>query len=638
MYIHQHQMQNLFQEFVFKRTYAKFLPEKNRREEWHETVDRYIDYLFDSSVPEIVMMFKEECREAIMKQEVMPSMRMLLTAGEAHQQEHISGYNCCFTAPDEDPKFFAQIMYILMNGCGVGYSVEKKFTQKLPVVPPLIDESKTTIYTIQDSKLGWAEAYHHHVSSLYAGTICGFDYSKIRPKGSPLKTFGGYASGHEVLKECIDFTTKNFKEAKERKLKPIEVHSIVCKIASIIVVGGVRRSALISFSDLDDDEMAQAKSGNWYEHNVHFSLANNSAVYHKTPTFSAFMKEYQTIYNSYSGERGFYNLEAVNKKVDKVDRRRKINKENTMFYSNPCCEIILRNGEFCNLSEVVVKNTDNTYNLYDKIRIATLLGTLQSRYTDFKFLRPKFAKNCIEERLLGVSLTGIYDNELTRNPTAEFLEDLRNFAVSLNKYYSHALNIEQSASITCIKPSGSVSAMNGCSSGIHPAYAKYYIRNVRVSKSDPLSNVMINNGVPHETDFYSADNYVFSFPLKSSDGAVTTKDITAVEHFKLWKMYNEHFCEHKPSITINYNDSEFLALGQEIYNSFDEMTGIALLPKSNSTYKQMPFMEITKEEYEEAQKKMPKTIDWTLFQKFEHKNNFIDSTDTQVCVGVNCEL
>jgi ribonucleoside-triphosphate reductase (thioredoxin) len=629
-------MKNLFQEFIYKRTYAKFLPDKNRREEWPETVDRYIDYLFED-VPDSVMTYKEECREAILKQEVMGSMRMLLTSGESHRQENISGYNCCFTAPDENPIFFAEIMYILMNGCGVGYSVEKKYTEKLPIVPDELIEV-AMVSTIEDSKLGWAEAFHTHLKMLYCGLIIDFDYSKIRPKGSPLKTFGGYASGHEVLKECIDFTTEIFKSAKGRKLKPIEVHSIVCKEASVIVVGGVRRSALISFSDLDDEEMAKAKSGEWYVNNVHFALANNSAVYHKTPTFSDFMKEYQTIYNSYSGERGFYNIEAVNKKVDQVPRRRELNKENYDFYSNPCCEIVLRNGEFCNLSEVIIRPDDTESSLFDKIRIATILGTLQSRYTNFKFLRPKFAQNCIEERLLGISLTGIYDNEITRQPTMEFLQALRNFTVMVNQSISKSLGIEQSASITCIKPSGSVSAMNGCSSGIHPAYAKYYIRNVRVSKSDPLSNVMINNGVPHETDFYSTDNYVFSFPLKSADGAVTTKDITAVEHFRLWKTYNEHFCEHKPSITINYDDSEFLALGQEIYNSFDQMTGIALLPKSNSTYKQMPFMEITKEEYEEAQSKMPKSVDWTLFQKFENTKNFIDNVDTAVCVGVNCEL
>jgi ribonucleoside-diphosphate reductase alpha chain len=623
---------NIFNEFIFKRTYAKFLENENRRENWDETVKRYIDYLFEDTYDDFKNKYKDRCYDYILNLKVMPSMRMLMTAGDAHRRENISGYNCCFLSI-ENMKAFSELMYILMNGTGCGYSVEKKYVEKLPNLPTEYKHINLEIL-IDDSKLGWAEAYNKHIELLYNGEVATFNYRNIRKKGTPLKTMGGYASGHEVLRDLIEFTSNLFIACKSRKLKPIECHSLCCKIASIIVVGGVRRSALISFSDLDDEEMAKAKSNDWFLNNVHYSLANNSAVYHKKPSLDEFIKEYHTIYKSYSGERGFYNLDAINKKIDNVERRRNINKDYTEFYTNPCCEIILRgNGEFCNLTEVILRKDDKENDIFKKIEIATILGTLQSRYTNFQFLNSQFKKNCEEERLLGVSLTGIFDNELTLNPTSEFLELLRDYAIEINKVISFELGINQSVSISCIKPSGSVSALCGTSSGLHPAYAKYYIRNVRVSKSDAICNILIKNNIPYETDFYSGDNYVFSFYMKS-DSILTTKELKATDHLNLWMMYNKHFCEHKPSITINYTDEEFLDLGSMIYNNFDEITGIALLPKSNTTYKQMPFTEITEEEFNEGFKKQPISINWNI----ENDNKFNINMDSIQCMGSNCDL
>lgn len=624
---------NVFQEFVFKRTYARYLPEEKRKENWGECVKRYIDYLFKDTNPLFQRQFKDRCFKAILNQQVMPSMRMLMTAGIAHSNDNISGYNCCYVAVDCQ-EVFSEILYILMNGCGVGYSVEKEKVNLLPDVPEnLEDFEPENPYSIGDSKLHWAEAFKFLIKELYEGRIHTFDYRKIRAKGEPLKTFGGFASGHEPLKELFDFTIETFKNSKGRKLITIECHSIVCKTASIVVVGGVRRSALICLSDLDDKDLAEAKSGQWYVNNLHYSLANNSAVYKKKPSLPEFMKEYKTIYESYSGERGFYSLEAVNKKVDKVERRRAINKDYFEFGSNPCCEIILKSAEFCNLSEVIVRPEDTEATLISKIGIATVLGTLQSRYTDFKFLRPIYKQNCEEERLLGVSMTGIFDNILTRKPTKEFLEELKNTAIFINKTISEELGINQSASITAIKPSGTCSALNGTSSGLHPNYAKYYIRNVRISSNDPLCDKLIKANVPYEVDFYSKANLVFSFYLKSPEGAITTKELDPLEHFRLWRMYNDYYCEHKPSITINYNDSNFLQLGAEIYKHFDTMTGIALLPKDDNTYQQSPFIEITEEQFLEGLNKQPTKINWDN----EKYNAKFDNENKQQCLGNNCD-
>jgi ribonucleoside-diphosphate reductase alpha chain len=625
---------SVFQQFIFQRTYAKFLEEKQRKETWEECVDRYINYIFEDLPEHFILSYKEECRDAILKLKVVPSMRMLLTSGDAHRKENASGYNCCFL-PVDDTKVFSELLYLLLQGVGCGFTVNKESIEKLPVICDDFKELDEYI-VIGDSKLEWAEAFDKHITSLYTGHVYKFDYSKIRAKGTPLKTLGaGYASGYEPLKELIDFTTELFKKAKGRKFKDIECHSLCCRIGSIIVVAGIRRSAMISFSDLESEDMAKAKSGEWYKENIHFSLANNSAIYKTKPSMPDFLKEYTTIYNSYSGERGFYNLEAVNKKIDKIERRREINKDRKEFFTNPCCEIILRgDGEFCNLTEVIIRDNDTEETLKHKIEIATILGTIQSKYTDFKFIRPIFKKNCEEERLLGVSLSGIFDNPLTYNPKPEFLESLRDYSILVNKEVSKILGINPSVAITTVKPSGTVGALAQCSNGIHPAFSKYYIRRVRVSKNDPLCAVLIANNIKFETDFYSSDNYVFEFYLKSADKAITVDSLSAVEHFKIWRLYNNHYTEHKPSITICYEENEYLELGAEIYKYFDEMTGIALLPKSNSTYKQMPFEKITEEQYLEGIKTMPTSINWNIIKGIKFDNTNIDQI---VCLGTNCD-
>ena len=617
-------MSSLFQETVFKRTYAR-VKANGQKEEWNETVQRYCDYIFEKDI--LTIEEKEQIYEAILNKDVMPSMRLLLTAGDAHRENHIAGYNCCFVAITE-PCIFSEILYILMAGCGVGFSVERKHINKLPLIPNEINRVDTT-YIIEDSKLGWAEAFNYHIKNLYEGFIINFDYSKIRPKGAPLKTFGGYASGHEVFKELIDFTTGIFLQSIGLKLRPIECHSILCKIGSIVVVGGVRRSAMISFSDLDDDEMAKAKSNDWYNHNVHFSLANNSSVYYEKPNMELYLKEMYNIYKSYSGERGFYNIEGVNKHLP--DRRKNLTFEGN-FYSNPCSEICLReSGQMCNLTEVVVKPYDSHLRLLQKIKIATIIGTIQSTYTDFKFLRPIYKKNCEDERLLGVSLTGICDNHLTKNPNPLFLEQMKEYAIEVNKIYANKLNINTSSCITCIKPSGTVSALCGTSSGIHNSFSKYYIRRMRISKTDPLSDILIRNQIPNEVDFYSPDSIVFSFPLTNP----SHKEMSAIEQFKLYLMYTKHFTEHKVSITINYKPNEYLELLNDMYYEWDNMLGVALLPKSESTYKQMPFEAITKEEYEKQISNFPTSINWT--------SNSYDMLDDKItyslqCLGSSCDL
>lgn len=624
---------SVFQQFIFQRTYAKFIEEKGRKETWEECVDRYINYVFEELPEHFVLSYKERCREAILNLQVFPSMRMLLTSGESHRKENASGYNCCYL-PIDDTRAFSELLYLLLQGVGCGFTVSREFIEKLPIISEDFIELSESI-VIGDSKLEWAEAFDKHITSLYAGHVYNFDYSKIRPKGSPLKTLGaGYASGFEPLKELIDFTTDLFKKAKGRRFKDIECHSLCCRIGSIIVVAGIRRSAMISFSDLDSEDMAKAKSGEWYKDNIHFSLANNSAIYKTKPSMSDFLKEYTTIYNSYSGERGFYNIEATNKKIDKIKRRRDKNLNYKDFYGNPCLEIVLKGNEFCNLTEVIIRENDTEETLKEKIEIATVLGTIQSKYTDFKFIRPIYKENCDSERLLGVSLSGIFDNPLTYQASPEFLESLRDYAILVNKEIAKIIGISESLSITAVKPSGTVSLLAQCSSGIHPAFSKYYIRRVRVSKGDPLCAILIANNVKFETDFYSKDNYVFEFYLKSAENAITVDSLTAVEHFKIWRLYNNHYCEHKPSITICYTPDEFLELGAEIYKHFDEMTGIALLPKADgSTYQQMPFEKITEEQYLQGIKTMPKNINWNIIKGAEYPDN----TDQIVCMGTTCE-
>lgn len=622
-------METLYQQFIHKSRYAKYIESEQRREEWFETVSRFVKYLFEETNDK-VKKYEAEIHDSILSQSVMPSMRMMMTAGECHRKENVAGYNCCYVTVD-DKRVFSEIIYILMNGCGVGFSIESENVQKLPIVP-FINSEKVEEYTIEDSKLGWALSIEYLFNSLYNGSIPLFNYEKIRPKGSRLKTMGGYASGHEVLKELVDFTVNIFTMAQGRKLSTLECHSIVCKIASIVVCGGVRRSALISLSDLEDKEMSVAKCGNWYENNIHFSLANNSAVYKEKPSVDKFLEEWTTIYKSHSGERGFFNRQSCQNKAKNIGRREYLN---IPFGSNPCNEILLLPQEFCNLTECIIKEDDTEESLKNKIRLATIIGTLQSRYTNFNFLRPIYKENCERERLLGVSMTGIYDNPITYKPRDGFLSELKNIAINVNKEFAEMLNINQSVSITCVKPSGTVSALCASASGLHPRYAKYYIRRVRANKSDPICKFLSSYDIPHEIDFYSPENYVFSFPMSSPNDCIITKELTAVEHFKLWLKYNEEYCEHKPSVTISYSPDEYIELTNEVWKNFDNLSGISLLPRSEHNYKQAPYEEINEEEYKKLLAQFPRKVLWKRLSLYENENN--TNEDELVCSGGSCD-
>jgi ribonucleoside-diphosphate reductase alpha chain len=636
----------LYQQFIHRSRYARWLWDENRRENWDETVARYFNF-FDEHIKEttgynVTAEERKQLEEAVLNLEIMPSMRCLMTAGEALKRENVAGYNCSYVAVDS-PRSFDEILYILMNGTGVGFSVESKYVEQLPIVP---DEMFTTETTIQvaDSKLGWAKALKELVHLLYAGQIPSWDVSKVRPAGAPLKTFGGRASGPQPLTDLFKFVVASFKKAAGRRLTTLEAHDIVCKIAEIVVVGGVRRSALISLSDLSDDRMRVAKSGDWWKENVQRALANNSFVAKEKPDVGLFMREWLSLYESRSGERGIFSRTASKKQAEKFGRR---DPEHD-FGTNPCSEIILRSREFCNLTEVVVRGDDTPESLKRKVKLATILGTFQSTLTNFKYLSKKWAENCAEERLLGVSLTGIMDNEYTNGRATQatglfnigdMLEGLREEAVKTNKLWAAKLNIPVSAAITCVKPSGTVSQLVDSASGIHARHSPYYIRTVRADKKDPLAVMMKDMGFPCEDDVMKPEHtYVFSFPQKSPDHAVFRTDMTAIEQLKLWLVYQRHFCEHKPSVTISVKEDEWPEVGAWVYNHFDEMSGVSFLPFSDHVYQQAPYQDCTKEEYETLQAKMPKDIDWTMLAKYEKKDTTTGSQELACSAAGGCEI
>ena len=636
---------SLYQEFIHKSRYARWLWDENRRENWDETVARYFNF-FDEHVKEstgytITAEERKQLEDAVLNLEIMPSMRCLMTAGEALKRENVAGYNCSYVAVDS-PRSFDEILYILMNGTGVGFSVESKYVEQLPIVP---DEMFTTETTIQvaDSKLGWAKALKELVHLLYAGQVPKWDVSKVRPAGAPLKTFGGRASGPQPLTDLFKFVVATFKKAAGRRLTTLEAHDIVCKIAEIVVVGGVRRSALISLSDLSDDRMRVAKSGDWWKENVQRALANNSFVAKEKPDVGLFMREWLSLYESRSGERGIFSRTASKKQAEKYGRR----DPDHDFGTNPCSEIILRSREFCNLTEVVVRGNDTPETLKRKVKLATILGTFQSTLTNFKYLSKKWAENCAEERLLGVSLTGIMDNEYTNGRATQatglfnigdMLEGLRDEAVRTNKTWAAKLGIPVSAAITCVKPSGTVSQLVDSASGIHARHSPYYIRTVRADKKDPLAVMMKDMGFPVEEDVMKPEHtYVFSFPQKSPDNAVFRTDMTAIEQLELWLVYQRHFCEHKPSVTISVKEDEWPEVGAWVYNHFDEMSGVSFLPFSDHVYQQAPYQDCTKEEYEALAAKMPKDIDWTMLAKYEKRDNTTGSQEL-ACVAGGCEI
>jgi ribonucleoside-diphosphate reductase alpha chain len=620
-----------YQSFIHKSRYAKYFDNKGR-ESWSDTVERYMDNVVRPKLGDDT--YVNGIRDAILNLEVMPSMRAMMTAGPALERDNTAGYNCSYL-PVDDPKSFDEAMFILLCGTGVGFSVERQYISKLPEIPTLF-QSDTTI-VVKDSKEGWAKAFRQLLALLWAGEIPQWDVSKVRPAGARLKTFGGRASGPAPLVELFNFTIQTFKNAQGRKLSSVECHDLMCFIGQIVVVGGVRRSAMISLSNLSDDRMRHAKSGQWWETTAHRALANNSVAYTEKPNMETFMREWLALVESKSGERGIFNREASKKQAAKNDRR----DPNYDFGTNPCSEIILRPYQFCNLTEVVVRATDTIEDLERKVRMATILGTIQSSYTKFPYLRKVWQNNTEEERLLGVSLTGIMDNRLMTHKNQgldKTLEHLKNVAISTNAEFASRLDIPPSAAISCVKPSGTVSQLVDSASGIHARHSPYYIRTVRGDNKDPLTKFMIDQGIPNEPCVFKGDTTtVFSFPVKSPSGAVTRNDMTAIEQLEMWLTYQRHWCEHKPSVTISVRDSEWMAVGAFVFEHFDEMSGVSFLPHSDHTYQQAPYQDCTKEDYELLLSSMPEKIDWSKLSEYEQEDNTV-AMQTMACSGDVCEI
>ena len=630
----------LYQQFIHKSRYARWLWSENRREAWDETVGRYFDFfeehLSDTVNYKLDADTRRELEESVLSLKTMPSMRCMMTAGEALKRENVAGYNCSYVAVDS-PRSFDEILYILMNGTGVGFSVESKFTEQMPTVAEKLYDSETTIM-VADSKLGWAKALKELIHLLYSGQIPNWDLSKVRAAGTPLKTFGGRASGPAPLDSLFKFCVDTFKKAVGRRLTTLEAHDIVCKIAEIVVVGGVRRSALISLSDLSDDRMRVAKSGEWWKENIQRALANNSYVVRENIDVGIFMKEWLSLYESHSGERGIFSRQAAKKQTEKFGRR----DPNHEFGTNPCSEIILRSREFCNLTEVVVRGDDTLKSLKEKVRVATILGVFQSTLVNFKYLSSGWKKNCEEERLLGVSLTGIMDNEYTNGLKGNlemFLNDLRKVAQDTAKEWSDKLGVPMPAAITCVKPSGTVSQLVDAASGIHARHSPYYIRTVRADVKDPLAKMMIDMGFPAEPDVTKPDHtLVFSFPIKSPDNAVYRKDMTAIEQLELWLMYQRHWCEHKPSITVSVKEQEWPEVGGWVWNHLDEVSGVSFLPFSEHTYQQAPYQDCEKEDYEALLAKMPKDVNWAMLADYEKQDTTTGSQELACSAAGGCEI
>ena len=640
-----------YQEYIHLSRYARWDYSQGRRETWDETVERYFNFftewLEEKHDYKLENGEKTELENMVKELGVMPSMRCLMTAGPALKKENTAGYNCSYVKVDNQ-RSFDEILYVLMNGTGVGFSVEEEYTTQLPVIPDELYDTDTVI-VVADSKLGWAKAFKELISLLYGGHIPKWDVSKVRPAGSPLKTFGGRASGPEPLVDLFNFTINTFKNATGRKLKQIECHDIVCKTAEIVVVGGVRRSALISLSDLNDREMRFAKSGQWWEQNVQRALANNSVNYKEKPDVGTFMREWLSLYDSKSGERGIYNSMSAKRTVERINGRyrdgsgdyirRRDPRED--FGTNPCSEIILRSREFCNLSEVVIRRDDTRESLKTKVKYATILGTFQSTLTDFKYLSREWKRNCEEERLLGVSLTGIMDNPLTNGSKGkldELLEELRDIAYETNCEWADKLGVPRSAAITCVKPSGTVSQLVDSASGIHARHNPFYIRTVRADNKDPLCKLMQEMGFPNEPDVTKPEHTtVFSFPMKTPKGAVCRMDMSALEQLELWKTYADSWCEHKPSVTISVKEDEWVDVAAWVYENFDSISGISFLPFSEHVYRQAPYQDCTEEEYKEALRTMPKNVDWAELSKYESQDYTVASQEL-ACTAGGCEV
>jgi len=634
-------IENPYENFIALSRYARWLEKENRRETWQETVDRY----FNSMVIQLrekhgyVPNDKDltDLRKAVFNRNVMPSMRSVMTAGPALERENVSGYNCAFL-PVDNARSFDEAMYILMCGTGVGFSVEYKYINKLPSLPETLEKSSTTVI-VGDSKEGWAKAYRELLGLLWAGQIPQIDISKVRPSGARLKTMGGRSSGPQPLVNLFDFTIQIFKNALGRQLKPIEAHDIMCKIGEVVVVGGVRRSAMISLSNINDIEMAQAKAGNWWEKNSQRALSNNSVAYSRKPEMQQFIAEWKSLYDSKSGERGIYNVAAAQKQAAKYGRR----SADIHYGTNPCSEIILRPYQFCNLSEVVLREEDTPETVAEKVRLASILGTWQSTLTDFKYIRKIWKDNTEEERLLGVSLTGQFGNKFFSgqdglDKLGTVLDRLREYAVEINIEEAEKIGIPASAAVTCVKPSGTVSQLVGVSSGMHPWHSDYYIRTVRGDKKDPISKFLIDSGIPAEDDVMRPDaTTVFSFPIKAPKNAITRDKLNAIQQLETWLVYQRHWCEHKPSITVSVKEDEWMEVGAWVYKHFDEVSGISFLPYSEHTYVQAPYQEVDKDKYEELLAKMPKTIQWQGLSLYELEDS-TSGSQALACVSGECEI
>jgi ribonucleoside-diphosphate reductase alpha chain len=624
--------------FISKSRYSRYLDDKGRREHWSETVTRYFDFMENhlatkqnyTLTPEL----RKELQDAVTGLDVVPSMRAVMTAGPALERQNVAAFNCSYL-PIDDPKSFDEAMYILLCGTGVGFSVEQQYVSKLPEIPTKLYDSKSSI-VVSDSKEGWAKSLRQLLALLYAGEIPKFDVSRVRPAGARLKTFGGRASGPAPLEELYKFCVAKFKGAVGRRLSSLECHDILCKVGEVVVVGGVRRSAMISLSDLSDDKMAHAKAGNWWDGQGQRALANNSATYTETPSIGQFMREWSSIYESHSGERGIFNREASQVQAAKNGRR----DATYAFGTNPCSEIILRPYQFCNLSSCIIRSDDDIDSISNKIRLATILGTFQASLTDFPYLRKIWQKNTEEEALLGVSMTGICDNTLLNNPDDEGLparlEKLRDIAIATNAEFADSIGINRSVAITAIKPEGTVSQLCSTASGIHPQHSKYYIRRVRADNKDPLTQFMIQAGFVTEPCVMKPESTtIFSFPVAVADGALLREDLTAIEHLRLWLIFQRHYCEHKPSVTISVRENEWMDVGAWTFKHFDEVTGVSFLPMDGGTYKQAPYEEIDEEAYNRLKSLVPDSVDWENFKEYDDN---VEGAQMLSCTAGGCEI
>ena len=640
-----------YETFIEKSRYARWIEEESRRETWKESCERWRNFwvhrVEDMDIPQsdkeyLTNVIKRDLYPAVLNKEVMPSMRSMMTAGPALDRDEIAGYNCSF-APVDNVRIFDEIMYILMCGTGVGFTVEREEVKQLPCISEEFYDTETTI-KVKDSRIGWASAFRELISLLYSGRVPSWDLSKLRPKGARLRTFGGRSSGPEPLHSLFEYTVALFRKAAGRKLTTLECHDLVCKVAEVVVVGGVRRSALISLSNLTDERLANAKTGAWWELDGQRALSNNSVAYTEKPDPSIFLKEWRTLYESKSGERGLFNRVAAQAQRATALQRRGIHDSigGWEYGTNPCGEIILRPCGLCNLSEVVVRAGDSFNDLLRKVRLASIIGTLQSTLTNFKYLRSVWRNNAEEERLLGVSLTGIMDHpilsgkELYGGMTSlgNVLEELRQGAIDTNDEFATRLGINASHAVTCVKPSGTVSQLVGCSSGIHPAFSQFYVRTVRQDVKDPITEFLKDQGVPWEVDVTNPSNVVFSFPMKATEGAVS--DISPMEQLELYRIYKKHWCEHNPSISVYYTDKDFIEIGNWIYKNWDDFIGISLMPKSDHVYKQAPYQEITREQYSQMLNEFP-NVDWDAFDSYEKEDTTTGSQEL-ACHGGVCEI